>query len=364
MVSKLAFALAPTLALQVAVAAVAHGADVNGARPRVDAVGRAPVPPLIARADAALGTARAVAIDTIPPLQSSPRPAGMDYLHAVEVRRDGAWVVDERHTDASGRAIAETVTTADRTCRRVPSRPPSWQCDAGQHNPDLLRLPGGAATAWRPLGMRTLFGVASQGYDASFPDADGVTARVQYWIDPATARPVVAQATLAATGAGAAGTTAVVQAEHFSRWDDPALARLIPTVPAAPAVPGVPSAPPTARVTPTATVTPPVPLTVSVVPAVVRGALEVTSGRPATITATGARPRAYCGLTVLYGDRGHWGGSGFVGSTQSDGRGVASWAWAPRVSRAEIATAVVRCVTGELAEGQLSFTVVPPGWHW
>jgi len=332
----------------------------------MDRGGHTIAPALIARADAALRMARAVAIDTIPPLQSSPRPAGMVYDHALIARgRGGAWAVDERHTDASGRTIAETLTTPTRVCRRLEGViPAAWQCDAGLHAADPAHLQGDATTVWRALGSRTLCGVAAHGYEVILPFAAGSVARVQYWIDPATGRPVVAQATLAATGAGAAGATAVVQAERFSRWDDPALARLIPTVPAAPAVPGVPSAPPTARVTPPPTVAPPAPLTVSVAPAVVRGALEVTSGRPATITATGARPRAYCGLTVLYGDHGHWGGGGFVGSTQSDGRGVASWAWAPRVPRAEIATAVVRCVTGELAEGQLSFTVIPPGWCW
>jgi len=295
----------------------------------------------------------------------------MVYDHALIVRgRGGAWAVDERHTDASGRTIAETLTTPTRVCRCLEGvTPAAWQCDADLHAADPAHLPGDAATVWRALRSRTLFGVAAHGYEAILPFAAGSVARVQYWIDPATGRPVVAQATLAATGAGAAGATAVVQAERFSRWDDPALARLIPTVPAAPAVPGVPSAPLTARVTPPPTVAPPAPLTVSVAPGTVRGALEVTSGRRATVTVAGAWPHAYCGLKMVYASGHQWDGVfGFIGSARVDGRGAASWTWtAPRVPRAEIATAVARCGTatpGRMVEGQLSFTVVPPGWRW
>jgi len=198
---------------------------------------RAATPPLVARAALAVRSARAVALDTIAPLPGSPRQTAMVYVHAVEVRGAGrdAWAVDERLTDATGRiTIVDRLTTPTRTCERVPvpTRPSSWQCHAGQHNPDPSRLPSGAATTWRPLGTRTLFGVAAQGYETSHRFRTlSVLLHVQYWIDPTTARPVIVQVTFPPSGAGLARTPTVVLAVRYTRWDDPRLARLIPTRP-------------------------------------------------------------------------------------------------------------------------------------
>ncbi len=197
---------------------------------------QAVTPPLIARARVAVRTARAVAFDTIAPLPGSPRPFPVTYMHAVEVRGVGrdAWDLDERLTDATGRVtLTDILTTPTRTCERdhAPPQPSSWRCHAGQHNPDPLQGPRAAVT-WRPLGTRPLFGVAARGYAASYTvkaDSLGLLLlHVPVWIDPATARLVVAQEIILDASTG---LTRAVGAVRYTRWDDPRLARLIPTVP-------------------------------------------------------------------------------------------------------------------------------------